>query len=118
MSTHQPFSDFEPPKVPRALCNWIIALVVVGSLLAVLALVATSDEASDERVRQAAAERTADQQAAALEAQRLELIAEMAGTARDAYRQGWQEALASVQSTDRGEAFALACARLWHGRQP
>ncbi|GEM_PF-3851664 len=115
MSTHHPFHDFEPPNVQwPAWLAWLVAIVVVMLLLAMYALVQSEDHAYDRRV-----EVSADiELAAALEAQRLELIDELSGTARAAYKQGWQEALASVESSDRGEAFAHACSRLWQGKQP
>ena len=94
-----------------------IAMLFFGAVVALAmaltyGVVALADGRSDERVTDSAA------LAAALESQRFELRTEMSETVRAAYEQGWREAMVAVDSSDRGRAFADACAQLWQGKRP
>jgi hypothetical protein len=114
MSTHRPFHDFEPEQLGRQCVGWLIAAIVVAALLLIYAAVSLQDDASDHRVQESGDVAMAK----ALEAQRQAIGLEMGQNVRAAYSQGWREAMAVVDDPARGEAFALACARVWQGRQP
>lgn len=99
----------KPRRIPW---TWIVAILAVVAFFSLVEL-STNPRPADE---EADVEAKLD---AELRARHdIEQLAEISRIARAAHQQGMSEAIASIEGSDRGEAFERSCARLWARQQP